>query len=505
VTYNPALGVVTGTVTNFDQKMTSVTAELSGTNQIVSTTKLRSDGSFTFNLPALDQSGGGTFYDFYVAGNGRYVVRSHKLVVAQGSSGPLTILDLGTLAVPNSKLNSVSGRLFDACVGSTKRIEGATLQLFVPDTSAPPESDDCDLTGNPPVIPANCVVVGTAATDQRGVYPLPGTASAFNHVPASPPSGVTHYDLEVSASGYNTVLQVLEPNSQGRLDCPASGFKKNKCSFNLEHGYMAGTVSLASPNDTAGPLNVMVNAQDSGTNQIENFTFAQIPPGQSSGSFSMPVPNGTPIASADATLQRGVPAAAPSVTPTPPVPIPVTSYDVFAVVQDRFGGTREGVSGHTLAVLAGVPAPPPTPTPSPTPSSTPSSPNACSTVSIALPAVDCVGHGSAFGTVSDANPQTTSIVLSKLDENGTPVQIEQTDPDSIGLPATGNNFYDFCAPVDDYIVTHYESSPGASPTPVTSAGVTFAAPAATPSPCMGICGNTADSCLVCRNAVGPGL
>jgi hypothetical protein len=485
-----ALGLVTGTVTNFNLKTTKVTAEFSGTNQIVAATKLQKDGTFSLNLPALDASGGGTFYDFYVSGNGGYVVRSHQQVFASGPP-----LDLLTLAVPSSKLSSINGAVYDGCVGTTKPIEGATLQLFVPDTTDPANTTDCDHLTPELTIPSNCVVVGTANTDQLGFYPLLGSIpQAFNRVPTTLPSDVTHYALEISAPGYNTTLQQVAKGTHAGLNCPTAGFKGDTCSFNLEHGYLEGTVALSRSNDTGNTLDVMVNAEDSGTNKIENFTFARIPAGETVGKFSMPVPHGTPGAATIASSEISGPSASPSSTPTP-VTIPVNRYDVFAVVQDLFGGTSQKISGHLITAAAGIAAPPPSPTPTPTPSSTPSSspsPRACVTatppVSLSVLA-DCAGQGSVYGTVSGANPATTSVRLSGTDEtNGTPVQIDQTQPNSIASPS---GFYNFCAPADTYTVTHYESgSPAASPAPVT-----LAAPSTTPTPCTGSC----------RNTVGPSL
>src|SRR5262249_18847585 len=75
-TFSPPMGGVIGTVTNFDLTNTTVTAENTGTNQIVASTRLLADGKFAMNLPAAPAPGA-TLYDFFVSGNGAYVVRSH--------------------------------------------------------------------------------------------------------------------------------------------------------------------------------------------------------------------------------------------------------------------------------------------------------------------------------------------------------------------------------------------------------------------------------------------
>ena len=439
---SPALGVVTGVVTNFDLTNTTVTAEYAGTNQIVATTHLLSDGTFSLNLPAL-AAPSSTLYDIYVSGNGAYVVRS-RVAVSQGTTTPL-----GTLVVPSSTLGSISGTIADGCEGTA--VEGATLKLLVPDTTVPGGAPTCDLIGTPPVIPSNCVVVATAATDDQGRYPLSGTP--FTNVPVTPPPGVSHYDLKISAPGYNTTVPQV---AAGSFSCPTSRFA-NSCSFSLEHGYLTGLTQLSSPDGSGKPLNAMVMAEDSGTNQIENFALSTIPGGATSGIFTMAVPDAAP--SSDA--------------------IPVGNFDVFASAQDLFQGLPQQNSGHLIGTAASVGAPAAD----------------CSTLTIpTLSPMDCAGLGSMFGSVANANPSTTSVRLSK---DG--VQIMKTEPNSI-LPGADN--YNFCAPSDNYVLTHYESGVAKS-----SVGISLARPVLVSAPCASICqdGNPVGTCLLCQPTVATTL
>jgi hypothetical protein len=443
----PALGVVTGTVTNGDVNTTTVTAEYAGTNQIVATTHLAGAGNFILNLPALPAQQGGTAYDFYVSGNNTYAVASDQKVFVQGTASsppPPTNLDF---VVQGSPVGSLSGTLADACDGLA--IQAATLKLLVPDTSKG-SATACDLTGGSPPIPPNCVVVATAVTDDLGHYPLSGMP--FTNVPVIQPPGVTHYDLEISAGGYNTRVVPVAPDS---LFCPASRFA-NSCSFTLEHGYLTGTTDLSAPNNTGHRLNALVVAEDSGTNNIENVALSTIPGRATSGTYKL-----------------SVPVAAPSLGG-----IAVKNFDVFASMQDLFQGSPEKTSGHLLGTAASVGSPP----------------GACTTIGIpALGPMDCVGLGSVFGTVANANPGTTSVTLSKRN-----VQIMQTEPNTIG--AAPANIYNFCAPADSYTLTRYESGVAQ-----TSAPVMLVPSPPFASACPSICQNASNTCLICQETVGPTL
>jgi hypothetical protein len=440
------LGVVTGAVANANPN-TMVTAELTGTDQVVASTHL-SNGAFILNLPALTEQEGGTSYDFYVSGgDATYAVSNAQSVSIQGTSTtppPPVNLDF---TLQGSPVGTLTGTIADACSGEP--IQGATLRLLVPDTSKG-SATSCDLSGESPSIPANCVVVATASTDDGGHYPLPNTP--FTNVPLFPPPGVTHYDLEISAPGYNTMVVPIAP---GSLFCPNSRFA-NSCSFYLEHGFITGTTELSGLNDTGNRLDALVMAEDAGTNNIENLTLSTIPGGAASGLFTLSVPIANPSANA----------------------IPVSNFDVFASIQDLYQGAPEKVSGHLIGVAASVGAPA----------------TNCGTIAIpALSPMECVGLGSVFGTVTDPNPGTTSIRLSK---NG--VQIMQTEPNSLG-PASGS-MYNFCAPADTYLLTRLENGVARSSSPVT-----LLPPPPNPSTCPSICQSVERACLICQSTEGPSL
>jgi hypothetical protein len=447
ITVNPALGVVTGTVTNFDSSTTTVTAEYAGTDQVVASGKLQPNGTFLLELPAA-ATPNTTLYDLYVSGNGSYVVRSHVAVSSQGTApSPPSPTDLGTLAVPGSALSSLSGTIADACNGIAT--EGATLKLLVPDTTAAGSATTCDPTGEPPAIPSNCVTVATAATDDQGHYPLPGTP--FTSVPVSPPPGVPHYNLAISAAGFNTALPQVPPG----LACPTSRFP-NSCSFNLDHGYLTGDVQISGPSGSR--INAMVMAEDSGTNNIENLTLATIPGGSASAPFTISVPDAAPSSES----------------------IAVKNYDLFASVQNLFQTQPQPNSGQLIGTVASVGSPPAD----------------CSTVGIpALSPMDCAGLASVYGSVETANPSTTSVGLSK---DG--VQIMRTEPNSIGVAPNGN-YYNFCAPSDSYELTHYENGIAQSSEPIT-----LAKPVTIGSPCASICqGSPKGTCLLCQPLQAPTL
>jgi hypothetical protein len=353
-------------------------------------------------------------------------------------------ISLGTLVVPSSAFGSITGFVNDVCTGTV--VETATLELLVPDTSASGSATTCDLTGTPAAIPSNCVVVASAASDDQGQYPLPH--SPFTSVPLTLPPGVSHYNLAITAAGYNKMVpQVLA----GTLSCPVSRFA-NSCSFALEHGYLSGATQLSAPNGTGNRLDALVMAEDSGTDKIQNLTLSTIQPGTISGPFTISVPDAGPSSAA----------------------IPVTNYDLFASVQDLFQGLPQTNSGNLIGIAASVGAPP----------------SDCSTITIpTLSPMDCGGLGSVNGSVTNANPSTTSVRMSK---DG--VQIMETEPNSIGVAPNGN-IYSFCAPFDSYVLTHYESGVAQSSVPVT-----LTQPLTVSSPCANICqdGNAAGTCLLCQ-------
>jgi hypothetical protein len=514
--YNPALGRVTGKVKNFASN-TVVHAELSGTDQLVAKTTVKSNGTFVLNLPAVAcpvsasgsclpaTSKNSTLYDFYVTGDSPYLVRSQVPVLSQGGATTQPITNLGTLTLKSSTVGSLSGKIFDACGGTKVRIPGATVEILVPDTTVPGTRNqictankdcNCDLdkTLTPPAVPSNCVVVTSTTSTDLGFYPL--TSTELMAVPFKRPEDVDHYDVEISNPGFNTTVQEMEVKS-GAFICPGSGFKHKGCNFGLTHGYLSGSTTVSGSNAGLNSLDVLVMAEDSGTDNLENLTRSVIPVNASNGSFSMPVPIAPPspsLLSSPVASSSHSPTPTPSPTVTPGI-IYVPHYDVFAAVQDLSGSNPASNSGHSIEAEAGV-----------------GGPAACATVTptVELLPAECVGLGSVTGTVSGASPSTTSVRMSKTAPvyqhpgEVADVQIMETEPNSImrtspnSLPNANN--YSFCAPFDSYELSHYENE-----TEVSSVDITLEAPIVVPSPCPSVCAGTATTCLQCLPLLGVDL
>jgi len=442
---NSALGTVIGAVSlPLTSTKETVTAEASGTNQIVASVPLKSDGSFSMNLPA---AAGGTLYDFYTSGaRTSFVVRSRQNVT-QGS-----VLNLGTLTVPSRSTASLSGSVNDACSGSP--IQAATLDLIVPDATFPGGAPNC----NADPTPAGCVVVASATTDERGHYPMPGNSQqppAFQTVASLPPS--QNYVLRVSSSGYNGWLQPVT-TSGGLFKCVGSGSNANACTFSLEHGQIDVTASLAAPNAEPA-LNVLVMPEDHGTNKIEGLAMATIPSGQTAAT---------------------VPLLVPDATATLPATNPVASYDLFASTQDVFGGAPQKATGHAIPVASNM-----------------AGPGKCQSAgSATLSGFQCGGHSSISGNVIGATDQNTVVVLAN---NGVPIQSTGPGPSfSFCAPAD---------PTASYTVQHFERQEDGTLTSSSSpVAASFPAPVATSTPCSSICNTgTPNTCFICTGALAPSI
>lgn len=444
---NPEFGLVLGTVTN-PGKNETVTAELTGTNQIVASVATQSSGSYVLNLPAAP---GGTTYDLYASAKGRTTEVVSGVTLLPGQQAAKAPVNFSPATVPSQ---SVSGRVLDTCTAAP--IPAATLQMLVPDPSISP-TPDC--TASPPT---GCVVIGSATTDEIGHYPLPGNGQ----VPAPfsiTPSGQS-YALNVSASGYNPGQLAVSP-VDGQLGCPTSGFPNNECSIRLERGEIDATVALPSTN-TGPTLNVLVVAEQSGTNNVEGVGMATIPSGSAQ---SAPVPIFVPDNSAPLK--------------------PIGSLDFFATAQDLFGTSTNAApekdSGHSIDVAAAVGGS----------SKCPTTPG-----TVTLTGFSCVGHGSVAGTV--AGPDANTVVV--LANDG--VQLMQQAVASTGANA---GQFAFCAPADPaaaYTLQRFETQPDGSLAPAgTPTAVTLPTPVAIPTPCGGICGNTSSSCSLCSGLTNANL
>ena len=456
--FNQALGLVSGTIKSPGQKEL-VTAELAGTAHIVASVTAQPIGngttaSFSLNLPAPLNGITPLLYDLYASARGRSTELAADVpVVAGQQSVPLTFS-------PKKVINqSLAGKIADLCDGSG--IQGATLVLLraIPTISPAP-----DCTKNPAV---GCVAIASASTDETGSYPFPGNTSAtppFEQIPVG-----TDYTLKISAPGYNsTTLQVKTDN--GVLRCPASGFPNNACNANLERGEIDATVALPSP--TGAALNVLLVAEESGTNQIRNVAMATIPSGATSTLKPVPIIVPDNEAASD----------------------PVASFDVFGQVQDLFGtplnAAPQKATGHSIAVTAA--------------SVVPGSPKCGTAPPATLTGFSCVGHGSISGSVTGADANTVVVLASKT------TQLMQTSVAPNGSINAGQ--FSFCAPADaaaSYTLQHFERRPDGTLSPAfppTALGLNLPIPFATPTPCQSICNPgapfPANTCFLCVSTTG---
>jgi len=447
---NQDLATISGTITNFaSNNGTVVTAENAGTNIVVQQYYVQSNaslpGAYTLLLPAAAD---GTSYDIYVS------APKHAFAVKSGLTvfpGKFTELDFDT---PAQNAVPLSGQLKDNCAPALP-IQAATLQLLMPDPNISPVPD---CTASPAI---GCVSVATASTDETGQFPLPGNDQfrpAFNNIPVGSAPTNQLYTMLITASGYNRTVELVDSSSNS-LSCPG-GLGNSSCSFNLDHGYLAGSLNLASP--SSGTLSAMVMAEDTGTSNIENFAQALVSPSQSSANFSMPVPDN------------------------------VGNFDLFATVQDDFEGqpqlqtnhTAQPNTGHSIPVEADVAAP-----------------ASCATVTPDQPLGDvtCVGHGSVEGGLNNPTNATTVV----LEKDGVQVITGVVGP--FGSDNSGG--YAICAPPDDYTLQRFDDGVAGESAAVALNGPTIV-PIASPSatPCPGICdAGQGNACLVCNETAGPSL
>jgi hypothetical protein len=457
------LATVKGTIPNPGNQEV-VTAELTGTNQIVATASVQttnSMGSFVMYLPPGN-------YDFYASGSAVGFVALSNIAVPPGPG-------ITPLVFPKPERHSqvtLSGVLQDACTGTG--IPAGTLELFVPDSLSKP-APVCAMALTTGVVTPGCVVVATANTDETGRYPLPGNGvlqAQFAAIPSLATGGT--YTLLATASGYNG--QFAEVTEKAGLKCVGSGFTMDACSFNLERGEIDTTVDLGAPNTTNSPINVLIMAEDHGTNKIEGVALGSVPVGAQK---SAPVTVFVPDSQA-----------------TPPVTNPVAFYDLFAATQDLFAGqpTKNNVgpqatSGHTIAVTAG-------------PGGTGvAGPDKCTKTPATVLSLSCVGHASIAGTLSRVADENTQVVLSKADPSAAQVQIMTTRVAPMGV--ANSSIFNFCAPADPapYTITDEESPPDAAPSVVGTFSTTLATPSPIATPCPSICKQTAGICLVCTATV----
>jgi hypothetical protein len=437
-----------------------VSAELSGTNTVIETAIVKQKGVYTLELPAAPS---GTSYDIFAAGGGFTFDSIQNLVVTPGQ-----LVAGEDLSVKSITTTVFAGIISDGCTGVG--IPGAQLQLLAPAVSdLPTPRPTPSATGLCLSNPAQCVVVANATTDMSGAYPLPGTTL----IPAPfgvAPEGESDLAVRVSASGYTTLMSSVFLRAGKNQICSA-GTSATECNFSLTTGYINGTVNLVTDPPSGTSVMVEVFAENSGTNQI--VSALPTPLVFRNQQTSLPFTLNVPVSG-------------------------VAAFDLFAVAVDPYLGATSPFPGHDISVLGGVPAPaapcafiPPSPLgaePTPTP--------------IALPPMDCVGHGSISGTVQ--NPDVNTSV--EVEKQG--VQILGTSQGLFSSDTPSNTEYTLCVPPDDYTLQRFETLPTstAEPTDVPTAiatpigppqPITVPQPASTSSPCPSSCSNQDTSTSPC--------
>jgi hypothetical protein len=502
---NPSTGVITGTInvqsnpnpgtgtstTGVKVRKLAVSALAVGTSNVLATAVVHNN-SYTLVLPAAGgpaAPGFGSLYDIAISGgaDSYQALRMPPLYPGQQ-------LEADFKPTGSETLGNITGTISDGCE-ATKPVVGATLQLLLPpDTISNPPEGYCF---GPPSQTAQCITVAVANTDNAGDFPLPGTVtipSQFQNVPVAPNS--SSYVMEISAPGYQTLFVRTKPGTQGKVagtcspDQSGSG-TFTSCNLQLTKGYVTGAFQITPPPSGQTTL-VQVFAEDHDTNNIES---------------ALPMPVTVTHSNNEV------------VNYTLNVPPNVPAFDLFATTIDLYQGVTDPYQGHNIVTVSDVPAP-----------------SACATVTAPTPpdqTIDCTGHGSITGTVT--NPDLgTSVVLEKLDPDGpvgdNEVQITSSvvrnQPDVGNLTPTSN--YSFCAPADTaaYQVQRVEllptpvpsMTPDAIPTPEAvgtpiSVTIPFPPPAGggspTPTPainCPTTCSYPNGQCPgICNNVPAPSL
>jgi hypothetical protein len=433
---------VTGSSTGFHLSPLTVSAEISGTNNVIETVPVRKAGVYTLELPAAPT---GTSYDVFTTGGGDSYGTLQNILVTPGQ-----FLAGSDLAITSITTTTFNGVIADAC--TSLGIAGAQLQLLAPAQNATtlPTPRPTPPGGFCFTNPNQCVVVASASTDQNGAYPLPGTTKNPTGFAQAP---VDQKDLavRVSASGYSSLLSDAFLKSLHNQVCP-EGTSPTVCNFSLTTGYINGTVNLVSDPPPGNSVMVQVFGETSGTNQLvtaltQPLTFVNH---QTSQPFKLNVP---------------ISGAGPN-------------FDLFAVAIDPFLGGSSPFTGHDIPVLANLTGPT----------------GGCTSGEVNAPAfapMNCVGHGSVSGTVQ--NPDLNTTIVAEKDG----VQITGTSAGLLSSTIPVNNQYTLCVPPDDYTLQRFEAVPTSSattsPTPLpvgTPQPVMVPQPASTSSPCPSSCSNS---------------
>lgn len=202
---------VKGSVSGLHLVPLTVTAELTGTDNVIESVPVGTSNFYTLELPAAP---GGTSYDLFASGGGVTELAMRNITVMPGQL--LSSQDFDVSAVTTATL---AGLVADACTGLG--IPGATLELLAPAPNSalptprptPPASFCAD-----PANASQCVVIADASTDQSGNYPMPGTVrhpATFAQIA----TGRSDLALRVSASGYSTLLSSAFIRTRGVEVC----------------------------------------------------------------------------------------------------------------------------------------------------------------------------------------------------------------------------------------------------------------------------------------------
>jgi hypothetical protein len=250
----PLSGTVAGVTTT---SVDSINAELTGTNAVVASAPVLSNGSYAIQLPA---AANGTAYDLFVSGSTTYAVFP-ALTVQRGVSASKNF------AVATLNAGTIAGTVIDARAQSA--VVGATVNLLLPLSSA--NTCNTSLTG--------CVVVNTTTSDSAGNY-------SFS-VPA-PPLG-TSYFVQGSSTGTNTTTQQVTAFSTTST-CTNSPNPAN-CSISLPNALLTATVMVDPLPSPRTNVVVTVMAEQTGTGNLVGLTQVAVLPNGST-KFSMEVPTG---------------------------------------------------------------------------------------------------------------------------------------------------------------------------------------------------------------------
>ena len=267
-----------------------------------------------------------------------------------------------------------------------------------------------------------------------------------------------NYTMIISQSGYDTKTPFVKVASTTITCENPSPDVANTCNYALTSTNISGTVSL----DTlsSSDREVMVIAEDSGTTNLENFTMVTIPHGLMQAPFTIAVPTSVGL------------------------------LDLIASAEDSYqGGAPSQITGHSIAVLSGV---------SPGPGQ------------VSLGPLNCLGHGSISGLVSNPDSGTTVRLFQDDTTKDPPVPVAISET-QVGVSNVGGAF-SFCVPPNEsvtYQVQRFENAtPMATPigTPVAVGVMNPPLPAPTSTPCP-LCSDAQGNCPgLCQNTpLGPTL